>query len=305
MFNLEKVLVVIDTEHEKQLALERVLQLAKLADFEIRMISCDYSRYLVEGYYFDGVQIPELRRGYLDERLEALDALAKPLIDKGLIVQTDTMWGHPPFEAIVADVLSWQPDLVIHSARRHSKISRIFLSNEDWQLVRTCPASLLLVKERRWSAEPVIIAAVDPKHSRGKPLGLDHKILSVANELCDKMAGLVYIMHSYSAIPLSGTYPEQASAEHKAAMDELLQDFEIPEERVCIIDEPVEFALPELEMDLQADLVVMGAISRSRIKDVFIGNTAEKVLDYIESDVLIVKPDGFVCPIKSLLDSQS
>jgi universal stress protein E len=300
MFNLKKVLVVIDTDHEEQLALERVVQLAKLSDFDIRLISCDYSRYLVEGYYFDGIQIPELRRGYLDERQEALDALAGPLIDKGLSVQTEAMWGHPPFEAIVADVLSWQPDLVIHSARRHSKISRIFLSNEDWQLVRTCPAALLLVKERPWSDEPIIIAAVDPKHSHGKPLGLDHKILTVANELRNSMDGQVYIMHSYSEIPLSGTYPEQASEEHKAAMDELVSDFEIPDERVRIIDESVEFALPELEMELQADLVVMGAVSRSRIKDVFIGNTAEKVLDYIESDVLIVKPDGFVCPIKSL-----
>jgi universal stress protein E len=82
-------------------------------------------------------------------------------------------------------------------------------------------------------------------------------------------------------------------------MDELLEDFDVPFERVCIIDESVEFALPELEMDLQADLVVMGAISRSRIKDVFIGNTAEKILDYLESDVLIVKPEGFVGPFGS------
>lgn len=300
MFDLKKVLVVIDTDHEKQLALERVLQLAKLSDFEIRLISCDYTRYLVEGYYFDGVQIPELRREYLKERLEGLDALATQLKEKGLSVQTEAMWGHPPYEAIVADVISWQPDLVIHSARRHSKVSRIFLSNEDWQLVKTCPVPLLLVKEKLWSERPIIIAAVDPKHRHGKPLGLDHRILRIASELGDKIQGLIYIMHSYSEIPLSGTYPEQASADHKAAMDELLADFNVPEDRVCIIDEAVEFALPEMEMDLQADVVVMGAISRSRIKDVIIGNTAEKVLDYLESDVLIVKPEGFVTPIHSL-----
>jgi nucleotide-binding universal stress UspA family protein len=43
----------------------------------------------------------------------------------------------------------------------------------------------------------------------------------------------------------------------------------------------------------------MGAISRSRLTDAFIGNTAEKVLDYLESDVLIIKRDSFVSPIKS------
>lgn len=281
------------------MALDRLKQLAKLSDFKVRLISCDYSRYLVEGYYFDGVQIPELRRVYLKERKEALEALAKPLRENGLEVETEAIWGHPPFEAIVCDVLDSKPDLVIHSARRHTKLSRLFLSNEDWQLVRTCPAPLLLVKEKLWRSEPIIIAAVDPKHSHGKPLGLDHKIIRVASDLGEKLNGLIYVMHSYSSVPLSGTYPGTASSEHKAAMAELLSDFDIPESRVCIVDESVEFALPELEMDLQADVVVMGAISRSRLVDVFIGNTAEKVLDYLESDVLIVKPEGYVSPLES------
>ena len=37
----------------------------------------------------------------------------------------------------------------------------------------------------------------------------------------------------------------------------------------------------------------MGAISRNILSDVFIGNTTEKVLDYLESDVLVIKPDDF------------
>jgi len=36
--------------------------------------------------------------------------------------------------------------------------------------------------------------------------------------------------------------------------------------------------------------VVMGAISRSRLSDALIGNTAENVLDYIKTDLLIIKP---------------
>jgi nucleotide-binding universal stress UspA family protein len=34
----------------------------------------------------------------------------------------------------------------------------------------------------------------------------------------------------------------------------------------------------------------MGAMSRSGLKRIFIGNTAEQVLDSLQSDVLIVKP---------------
>jgi nucleotide-binding universal stress UspA family protein len=48
--------------------------------------------------------------------------------------------------------------------------------------------------------------------------------------------------------------------------------------------------LPFLARSLKAGMVVMGAVSRSAIKRLFIGNTAERVLDSLTCDVLIVKP---------------
>ena len=44
---------------------------------------------------------------------------------------------------------------------------------------------------------------------------------------------------------------------------------------------------------LRADVVIMGAVSRSGLKGLFLGNTAEDVLDRLHCDLLIVKPDGF------------
>jgi universal stress protein E len=40
----------------------------------------------------------------------------------------------------------------------------------------------------------------------------------------------------------------------------------------------------------------MGAVSRSRLERLLIGNTAEHVLDELDCDVLIVKPPGFKSP---------
>jgi universal stress protein E len=37
----------------------------------------------------------------------------------------------------------------------------------------------------------------------------------------------------------------------------------------------------------------MGAISRTRLQEVFIGSTAERVLDRLPCDVLVVKPGDF------------
>jgi universal stress protein E len=48
--------------------------------------------------------------------------------------------------------------------------------------------------------------------------------------------------------------------------------------------------LPAVARAMRASLVVMGAISRSGLKRIFIGNTAEQVLDSLRCDLLIVKP---------------
>jgi len=58
--------------------------------------------------------------------------------------------------------------------------------------------------------------------------------------------------------------------------------------------------LPDIVEEFEASVVVLGAISRSRLDQVFIGNTAERVLDELTCDVIVVKPDGFVTPIRKL-----
>ena len=49
--------------------------------------------------------------------------------------------------------------------------------------------------------------------------------------------------------------------------------------------------LPALVEEVDAAVVVMGAISRSAIDRVFVGSTAERLLDELMCDVLVVKPD--------------
>ena len=43
----------------------------------------------------------------------------------------------------------------------------------------------------------------------------------------------------------------------------------------------------------------MGAVSRSRLSEVLVGSTTERAVAYLDSDVMVVKPDGFVSPLKT------
>jgi hypothetical protein len=50
------------------------------------------------------------------------------------------------------------------------------------------------------------------------------------------------------------------------------------------------YVLPTVARSIKAQMVVMGAIARSRVDRLFLGSTAEQVLDALPCDVLMVKP---------------
>jgi universal stress protein E len=53
-------------------------------------------------------------------------------------------------------------------------------------------------------------------------------------------------------------------------------------------------AIAEVAGKIRSTLVVMGAISRSGFKRLLIGNTAERVLDRLTCDILVIKPGHLV-----------
>jgi universal stress protein E len=74
-------------------------------------------------------------------------------------------------------------------------------------------------------------------------------------------------------------------------MAELAKGHGIAPEHSHCIDENIHISLPRLTEESGTNIVAMGAISRSRLDRILIGNTAEKLLDELACDVLIIKPD--------------
>lgn len=298
MLDLKNVLVVLDPDQEDQPALDKVLRLAKLADFNITLLSCEYTQYLVEGYYFDAIDLPRLREELLVERKALLEKQAKQLRDNGLTVHVRAVWGHPAFEVTVREAQRINADLVVSHVRQHSALSRLLLAHNDWQLVRCCPVPLLLVKEAAWQDAPPVLAAVDPKHARHKPSGLDHRILDITMDLARLTGGNPWAVHAYSHLTIPQDLLEEEREDHRSAFETLMADYEIPEGQQVLSEEAAEYAIAKVQQESNANIVVMGGVSRSLLSDMFIGNTTEKVLDFLECDVLIVKPEDYVCPIK-------
>ena len=88
-------------------------------------------------------------------------------------------------------------------------------------------------------------------------------------------------------------------AEHTEAVERLCKQHGVPPERMHVHQGGTRQSLLALTEQLRADAVVMGALSRSGLKGLFLGNTAEDVLDRLDCDLIIVKPEGFKAVLQS------
>jgi len=298
MQSYNKILVVLDSYEEQNedalpVEVSKALQfIGDKQESEIFLLTCGYEKFLHDSYYSFGDELKVLREEHCKRLEEKLSLVAGRLQDQGFQVHSELVWAYPRYEQIVKKSIDYSVDLVIQHTRSYSKLARTFLSNDSWQLVRFCPKPLLLVKDRSWKSEPVVLAGVDPVHSHHKPLKLDFKIVNTAMSVASQLGGNVHILHAYAEVGRPFALPDKVLQAHSQAFEELLADFELSADNCHLVDESPVFALQRYEGTLHSDIIVMGALSRSRLADALIGNTAEKVLDYLESDVLIVKPQS-------------
>lgn len=292
MIKIDNVVALIDLNDEYEGIVEKSVFIAQANKAKLELVSIDYSSYLEDGHYFEPLQAAELRLEMLEDHRLQLDEIAAAVQNKNLEVSTFATWGRPSHKLINDHIKHPESTLVVKSTKHHNKIARLFLSNEDWDLIRHCSAPLLLAKGQPWTKEPVFVAAIDPNHANDKPAALDVKMVAYAQVLAGASQGSTHLYHSDSVPPFMGVYSLIMNEEDKSALLATFGNRAGIEKKHCHwTDIPIENSLPKLLDNLNASAVVMGAISRSGLDRVLIGSTAERLLDLIERDVLIVKPD--------------
>lgn len=310
MQRLDRVLAVIDPTVDAQPGAMKAARLARSAGATLELFACDFDPALSGAPFFDTDGLRRLRDDFVAERAEELEDLADDLRATGLDVTTHVHWDNPLYSGILRRVAEWAPDLVVKDTHYHSPLRRALLTNTDWNLIRTCPVPLLLAKPADWPVHPKVIAALDPTHRHAKPAALDRDILDASLLLARLLEGEVQAVHAFfpaallaataglAGMPLAADVTttdllEAERARVTAELREVAQARGLDPKSVRVLQGAAAELLPNHAEQAQAALLVMGGISRSRIKELFIGSTAERVLDRLPCDVLVVKPTDF------------
>lgn len=291
MTAIRRILVAIkDPAAHRFPAVTKAAQIATAFDSRIELFH-DITTTLYTG--FPGGIAPDahaFERQHRATRLDQLEKIARPLIDRGLRASVAAEWDYPAHEAIVRRAITTKADLIV--AQHHPGRHRMawLLSLTDWELLRLSPVPVLLVKSPFAYQNPVVLAAIDPMHALGKPARLDRRILGLSELMAKGLHGQLHAVHACTTPP---TIEREATALAQAAFVRALRSTKIPQARRHFVDGDPCRVIVDVSRKVASDIVVLGAISRSGVKKAFIGNTAERLIDDLRSDLLVVKPAHF------------
>jgi len=296
----------------RSVEMEKAAALAPALNTELELFHCIFDEDVGREGRFGTRGVQEDIHGFVEERRRQLELSADELRARGTRVRTSIRWDDPTYEGIVRQVLRHEPVLLIAQSRWKSRMARALSTQSDYRLIETCPCPVLFIKTPRIYSDPLLVAAVDPEQSHGKPQSLDDRILDCATMLRDALGARLRVFHARAPradavradpelrdVPNVETDDVYAAYRHNIESDlrELARGHQIPEEQVEIAEGYPAEALPLFVSREAADIVIMGAVARSALKRALVGHTAEKVLDTLDCDVLVVKPPEFCSPV--------
>jgi universal stress protein E len=270
---INNILVVFDPTSDAQPALERAVVIAKNAPASTRLqlFSCIYTK-LTKSEKESGE-----KKKLLAAQEEILSGVVAPLLEQGVQVVTSVEWKKNWYQAVVRASAQSKADAVIKASHKHSATQRLFKKTSDWTLIRECDIPVLLVKDEVGSGVRKALAAVDLRRE-----GKDsyEKINENIFKFCERFVGTqdaeVHFVNAHKDLP---SRPDRGSMIRACGVDGAYVHIKMGEPSKAIV---------ETAKELNVNLVVIGNSTRSGLSAVVNNNTAEKIVDELECDLLAI-----------------
>ncbi|MDA8786119.1 universal stress protein [Porticoccaceae bacterium] len=296
---MDNILVVLDGSDRDQLVMEQAVALTSHNQAKLRVLMTVYDQIEEMHKYIGFDNCRDIKQALLDEAETHLRLLTDRY---NVHFSSNMVWGKRWNKSVVDTANSMQADLIIKVAGdRQSGIAKLFHTPEDWHLLRDASCPIWMVNGEGQGLEKVVAAVGTLDESREHGL-LGKKVILKARSMAEALnlpLELVSVIPDFSAANLATAYvpplPGQSVLWHESAQ-QVLANTEEQLNNLCaelrvqasvkVLTGQVERELAELVGD--SSLLVIGSAANRGLAGKFIGNTSEKVLHYLTSDMLVV-----------------
>ncbi|MEL6643787.1 MAG: universal stress protein [Pseudomonadota bacterium] len=315
----KKILAVADTS-DAQIALTSALALAETHGASVEVIACvEPPPELSILSRFSGENPQQLIDDAVRQTREVVEARLAQIAPAS--AQSLTVAVGKAYLEIIRHAARSKCDFVVKKAEPLSGMERFLFASNDQHLLRKCPCPVWLTTGTAPASPRRILATVDldiaDADESGTLAALNRRVVAAACAMAVRPDTEVTVLHAWEAIGEGMVWTfaggndarlsvdryvnEVLAARHKE-MDTLLAQLRNdigarPRLVPLLVRGSPETVIHQQSRDLSADVVVMGTVARTGLSGVFIGNTAENIINRLECPVLAVKPEGFVSPL--------
>ncbi|MHA6493236.1 universal stress protein [Pseudomonas borbori] len=281
---IRSILVVMQPHLADDLALRRAKLIAGVTRSHLHLLVCERKHD---------------HSAYLNDQRAALSL-------EGYSVSGQQAWNENVHTTIIRELQAEGCGLVVKQHLPDNPLKRALLTPDDWKLLRYCPSPVLMVKtDKSWTGG-TILAAVDVGNADGEHRTLHASIISHGFDIAALASANLHVIAAHPSPMLSAADPtfqlrETIEARYREQCRAFQAEYEIPDEHLHIAEGPADALIPITAQQLGAAVTVIGTVARTGISGALIGNTAEVVLDTLESDVLVLKPDEIMAHLEELV----
>jgi universal stress protein E len=292
---MKHFLVIADRLGDEQRIIGRAVALASRVGAKLTVVGFVHEHVASSPVALSRRDRVRLRETLIERhRAEIRQALAAATVGQAMRAAVDVSWEKRVADRVNRIAAERRCDLVMKSAHRSETL---MYTPTDWQLLRGCPAPVLLVADRRWSKSTHVLAAVDLGTSVRSKRALNYEIVEQAATMssalgCQLHVGYVVpfsaVLRDLDIISVSALRREgvRLAEQFRRSIEKL----GITVDGLHVVTGQPEKALVSMAAKNRIGLVVLGCVGRRRLAGRVIGNTAEQILRLLKADVLAIKP---------------
>lgn len=264
----QKLFVVVDPTADQHIALERAIIISNLQTTKPQL----YVFVAVDAEATDTRATNDnlfRNQNWFDETIK------QPLANAGLDYLIEVSWSTEWQESIRQSAKRFGADLIYLPV--HAKTSSRFTFTESkWELLKGAYCPVVLIRPGANAQRKVILAAVNFQAQRDVQRELNKKILSNAKHYAQVYGADLHVINGYLD---SMTYPDRGR---------LVNETGLPAERIHVKNGYTSDVVSALAEEINADLVVMGTLGQNGMTTTRRGNTAERLIAALDTDVMVI-----------------